>query len=236
MKTGDRKLIVRSQLVGLDIREIEAHLELVPADQSDSLFLGNPVEGDLDFVVIPSFADLELLGAVDAQAPVALGRVVGQDHRGALGNVERQRRLDRVIAGRRVENQGFGTARLGNDGLGLADFLTVDFVDSLDFKSIRFARIEILADELTRGSGRLGRISVDENFRIHRYVYCKLHFGARDRRLGRPSSAGRERLAADVTVVRRVHRNGVATFGCPVFIGRNVVARAAVAATGRTTA
>ena len=66
MKTGLRKLIDRSQLVGLDIREIEAHLKLVPADQSDGLFLGNPVEGDLDFVVIPSFADLELLGAVNA--------------------------------------------------------------------------------------------------------------------------------------------------------------------------
>lgn len=66
MKTSDRKLIGRSQLVGLDIREIEAHLELVPADQSDGLFLGDPVEGDLDFVVIPSFADLKLLGAVDA--------------------------------------------------------------------------------------------------------------------------------------------------------------------------
>ena len=173
----------------MDVREIEAHFEFVAPDQPDGFFLGYSVVGDLDFVVVPSFADFELFGSIDSQGSVALGGVVCEDDRGAFWNVEGQGGFDRIVAFRWIEYYRFGAPGLCDHGFGLVDFLAIDLIDGLDFEPIRFAWAEVFADEMAGGSGRLGWVSVDEDFCVHGDIDGQLDFGGRYSGFGGPSSA-----------------------------------------------
>lgn len=167
---SDLELIHRCDLVGLNIGEVEAHFELVATDQADGLFFGQAVVGNLDFVVIPSFPNLELFGAVDPEGSVALGGVIGKHHLGTFRNVQSQGCFDRIVAGGWVKKNRLGATCFGDDRLGLANFFPFDFVDSLDFESISFRWAQVFADELPRGTGCLGRISIDEYFGIQWHI------------------------------------------------------------------